>query len=89
LSVTVGDISYATYLVHVLVLSAIGRLLELMISPGIGATCVLVLVGIPAVNFVGALVYRLFERPSIAILNDTQRAFLIGVALKVRRRRAA
>ena len=89
LLVTVGDISYATYLVHVLVLSAIGRLLELMISPGIGATCVLVLVGIPAVNFVGALVYRLFERPSIAILNDTQRAFLIGVALKVRRRRAA
>jgi exopolysaccharide production protein ExoZ len=61
--VALGDWSYATYLVHVLVLSALGRLIALVALPGIGATLVLTGFGIVATNLAGGAMFWFFERP--------------------------
>jgi peptidoglycan/LPS O-acetylase OafA/YrhL len=69
--VAIGDWSYATYLVHVLVISAIGRALRIFIpAGGIGASLVLVTVGIVTANVAGALVHILFERPTLNWLHQ-------------------
>lgn len=64
--VALGNWSYATYLLHVLVISAVGRLLDLFVpGGGTGASLVLILVGIVAANLAGAAVHTLFERPAL------------------------
>lgn len=69
--VTTGDWSYATYLVHVLVISAIGRVLALFVpAGGIGASLLLISVGFIAANLAGALIHILFERPTLNWLHQ-------------------
>jgi exopolysaccharide production protein ExoZ len=68
LLVAVGDWSYATYLTHVLVLSALGRIIYTRAPPGAISTIVLIVVGFLIVNLVGALVFRFFELPTLALL---------------------
>ena len=69
--VAIGDWSYATYLVHVLVISAIGRVLVLFVpAGGIGASLVLVSVGIVIANVAGAVIHILFERPTLNWLHQ-------------------
>jgi exopolysaccharide production protein ExoZ len=69
--VALGDWSYATYLVHVLVLSALGRMLALVALPGIGATWLLAGIGIVATNLAGGAMFWFFERPLLLRLNNT------------------
>src|SRR5262249_46384438 len=76
LLVALGDYSYATCLLHVLVLSAIGRIIAVIAGPGTAATCVLLLVGFVAANVAGALTYRFFERPNLTLLYDIGRRHL-------------
>jgi exopolysaccharide production protein ExoZ len=73
LLVALGDYSYATYLLHVLVVSAIGRLIALMAGPGIAATCVLLVAGFIVANAAGALTHHFFERPNIVLLREIGR----------------
>jgi exopolysaccharide production protein ExoZ len=68
LLVALGDWSYATYLTHVLVLSAIGRIIYALALPGAMSSAALIVVGFLAVNLVGAFVFRFFERPALALL---------------------
>ena len=71
LLIALGDWSYATYLVHVLVISAIGRVLALLDpAGGIGPSFALILVGLVAANLVGAAVHTLFERPTLNWLHQ-------------------
>ena len=66
LLVVLGDWSYATYLVHVLVISTIGRMLALFLpAGGVAPSLELILVGAVAANLVGATVHTLFERPTL------------------------
>jgi exopolysaccharide production protein ExoZ len=68
LLVALGDWSYSTYLWHVLVLSALGRLVALLhLSPAVGLVAV-VLLGIAVANLTGALSYRFLERPLLSRL---------------------
>ena len=67
--VALGDWSYATYLTHVLVLSAIGRIIHALTPPGPMASFVLIAVGLLVVNLVGALTFQFFERPTLAVLH--------------------
>ena len=69
--VAIGEWSYAAYLVHVLVISAIGRVLVLFVPAGsIGASLVLVWVGIVMANVAGAVIHILFERPTLNWLHQ-------------------
>jgi exopolysaccharide production protein ExoZ len=68
LLVALGDWSYATYLTHVLVLSAIGRIIYALAPPGAMSSAALIVVGFLTVNFVGAFVFRFFELPTLALL---------------------
>jgi peptidoglycan/LPS O-acetylase OafA/YrhL len=64
LMVALGDWSYSTYLVHVLVISAVGRMLFLFApNGGVIASVTLIATGLIAANLVGAGVHTLFERP--------------------------
>jgi peptidoglycan/LPS O-acetylase OafA/YrhL len=63
-----GDWSYATFLTHVLVLSAVGRIIHALAPPGAMSSFMLIVVGFLAVNFVGAFMFRFFERPTLAVL---------------------
>jgi exopolysaccharide production protein ExoZ len=67
LLVALGDWSYATYLTHVLVLSAIGRIIHSLAQPGPMSSLMLIAVGFLAVNLVGAFMFRFFERPTLAV----------------------
>jgi exopolysaccharide production protein ExoZ len=69
LLVALGDWSYATYLTHVLVLSAFGRIIHALAPPGTMSSLVLIVVGVLAVNLVGAFMFRFFERPTLAVLH--------------------
>lgn len=69
LLIALGDWSYATYLTHVLVVSAIGRIIHALAPAGAMASVVLIVVGFLAVNFVGALMFRFFERPTLGLLH--------------------
>jgi exopolysaccharide production protein ExoZ len=67
----IGDWSYATYLVHVLVISAIGRVLALVVpAGGTGASLILISVGIVTANVAGAVIHLLFERPTLNWLHQ-------------------
>jgi peptidoglycan/LPS O-acetylase OafA/YrhL len=71
LIVVLGDWSYSTYLSHVLVISAIGRMLFLFAPKGgVGASVALIATGLLAVNLVGAGVHILFERPVLSWLHE-------------------
>jgi exopolysaccharide production protein ExoZ len=71
LLVALGDWSYATYLTHVLVISAVGRALVLVApTGGISASVVLILAGLVAANTAGAGVHVLFERPTLSWLRQ-------------------
>jgi peptidoglycan/LPS O-acetylase OafA/YrhL len=66
LLVALGDWSYATYLVHVLVISAIGRIIFALASGGGGrASFALVAAGLLVANVAGAGIHVLFERPTL------------------------
>jgi peptidoglycan/LPS O-acetylase OafA/YrhL len=70
LLVALGDFSYATYLVHVLVISAVGRALALLwAAGGSSASLVLIFVGFVSANIGGAAVHLIFERPTLKWLH--------------------
>ena len=69
LLIALGDWSYATYLTHVLVLSAVGRIIHAMAPPGPISSLVLIVVGFLTVNLIGAFMFRFFERQSLAMLH--------------------
>ena len=60
--VALGDASYSTYLSHVLVLSAIGRVFALVANHNVYFETAFVTIGIITVNIVGLLSYVLIER---------------------------
>jgi exopolysaccharide production protein ExoZ len=74
LLVALGDCSYATYLVHVLVISAIGRVLLQFGQVGASASLVLIAAGFVATNIAGYLVYAVFERPTLHWLHQVSLA---------------
>jgi peptidoglycan/LPS O-acetylase OafA/YrhL len=59
-----GDVSYSTYLSHVLVLSALGRLFAMVPNHTVYLEAALVVVGVVTANAVGWLSWRLIERPA-------------------------
>jgi peptidoglycan/LPS O-acetylase OafA/YrhL len=61
LLVLLGDASYSTYLVHVLVISAIWRAAQLL--PWQTSTIVLIAVAFVASNVAGVVSYHVLERP--------------------------
>jgi exopolysaccharide production protein ExoZ len=71
LMVALGDWSYSTYLVHVLVISAVGRMLFLFApNGGVSASVTLIATGLVAANLVGAGLHSLFERPVLNWLHE-------------------
>jgi exopolysaccharide production protein ExoZ len=69
LFVALGDWSYATYLTHILVLSAIGRLIHAFAPPGLTSALLLTVVGVVGANVAGAWICKYFERPSLRTLH--------------------
>ena len=66
LLVALGDWSYATYLIHVLIISAIGRtIFALAPGGGGGASFALIATGVLAANVAGGGIHALFERPTL------------------------
>jgi peptidoglycan/LPS O-acetylase OafA/YrhL len=83
LLVSLGDWSYATYLTHVLAISAIGRMLALFVpNGGVGASLALIAVGLLIANISGAGVHIFFERPTLSWLHEFGVRFrrAVGVA---------
>ncbi|HEY0331146.1 MAG TPA: acyltransferase [Rhodopseudomonas sp.] len=68
---TLGDASYSVYLSHVLVLSLIGRLFNLLPAHGWLAEAVFVVVCLVAANAWGVVSYRLLELPVINTVRST------------------
>jgi len=68
LVIALGDWSYATYLTHVLVLSALGHIIRALALSGAMSNLVLIVVGFLGANLVGALMFRFFERPMLEAL---------------------
>jgi peptidoglycan/LPS O-acetylase OafA/YrhL len=62
-------LAYGTYLTHVLVLSAIGRIIHALTQPGATSSVALIAIGFLAANLVGAFVFRFFERPTLTLLH--------------------
>ena len=82
LLVALGDWSYSTYLTHVLVISAVGRMLFLLApTGGISASVALIATGLLAANLTGAVVHALFERPTLNWLHGFGARFLRPVEL--------
>jgi peptidoglycan/LPS O-acetylase OafA/YrhL len=72
-----GDWSYGTYLTHVMVLSAIGRAVAFLSPAGsILTSLFFIIVGLIAVNLVGAMLHMLFERPTLLVLRRLGSAIL-------------
>jgi exopolysaccharide production protein ExoZ len=69
LLVALGDWSYATYLTHLLVLFAFGRMIHALAPLGVMSGLVLIVVGLLAANLTGAVMFRFFERPTLKMLN--------------------
>jgi exopolysaccharide production protein ExoZ len=69
LLVALGNWSYATYLTHVLVLSAFGRIIHALAPSGAMSSLVLIVVGVLVTNLVGGFMFRFFERPTLALLH--------------------
>jgi peptidoglycan/LPS O-acetylase OafA/YrhL len=66
LLVAFGDRSYATYLIHVLIISAIGRIIfALAPGGGIAASFALIAIGLLVANVAGGGIHTLFERPTL------------------------
>jgi exopolysaccharide production protein ExoZ len=65
--VSLGDWSYAVYLSHVLVLSALGRLVAVADRGAVGAAIV-ICAGLIASNGAGWALHRFVERPTLAFL---------------------
>jgi exopolysaccharide production protein ExoZ len=66
LLVAFGDWSYATYLIHVLIISAIGRIMfALAPGGGIAASLALISIGLLVANAAGGGIHALFERPTL------------------------
>jgi exopolysaccharide production protein ExoZ len=64
--VAFGDWSYATYLIHVLIISAIGRIIFALVpGGGGGVSFALVAAGLLAVNLTGGGIHVLFEKPTL------------------------
>jgi len=61
--VALGDWSYSTYLVHVLVVAASGRIIAFGVPAGAGAAVLLVTAGLLLANLAGAALFYGFERP--------------------------
>jgi exopolysaccharide production protein ExoZ len=79
LLVALGDWSYATYLIHVLIISAIGRtIFALAPGGGVGASFALIATGVLAANVAGGGSHALFERPTLNWLRK------FGARLKTR-----
>jgi peptidoglycan/LPS O-acetylase OafA/YrhL len=70
LLVALGDWSYATYLTHVLVLSAIGRVIHATFAPGLISAVILAVLGMIGANLVGAVMFKCFERPVLRFLGQ-------------------
>ncbi len=60
---SLGDWSYATYLVHVLVIAALARGIDMILPAGVGAAVLLVALGLVGANLAGAALFYGFERP--------------------------
>jgi peptidoglycan/LPS O-acetylase OafA/YrhL len=60
--IALGNASYSTYLSHVLVLSALGRVLAMVPHHNIFLEVAFVIICVATANFVGLLSYRLIER---------------------------
>ncbi len=69
LLIALGDWSYAIYLTHVLVLSAFGRIIHALAPSDAISSLVLIIVGVLAANFVGAIMFTFFERPTLGMLH--------------------
>jgi exopolysaccharide production protein ExoZ len=69
LLVALGDWSYATYLMHVLVLSALGHIIRALALSGAMSNLMLIVVGVLAANLAGAVMFRFFERPMLGVLH--------------------
>ncbi|MGA7389932.1 MAG: acyltransferase [Pseudolabrys sp.] len=80
LFVALGDWSYATYLTHVLVLSALGRTIHAFLPSGTMSSFVLIVFGVLAANLVGAFMFRFFERPTLRVLRSFGSKALVRVA---------
>ncbi len=73
LLVALGDWSYATYLTHVLVLSALGRIIHSLAPSGATSGLVLIVVGVTAANLAGAVMFRFLERRPLGCYIDSAR----------------
>ena len=76
LFIALGDWSYAIYLTHVLVLSAFGRIIHALAPSDAISSLVLIIVGVLAANFVGAIMFTFFERPTLGMCMIRLTAFL-------------
>ena len=78
--VAVGDWSYSIYLFHFMVLSAVARaVLFAFPDRGALASLILFIVGFAACNIAGAVVYFLFERPTLQVFRKT---YIVTAALR-------
>lgn len=68
--ISLGDWSYATYLVHYFVLAVLGRVLGAAIGESIAASLMLLLGGIVGSNFVGWMLHRCVEKPVLRWQRD-------------------
>ena len=78
--VAIGDWSYSIYLFHFMVLSAVARVV-LWVFPdrGLLASIILFVVGFAACNIAGAVVYVLFERPTLQMFRKN---YIVAAALR-------
>jgi peptidoglycan/LPS O-acetylase OafA/YrhL len=70
LLIAIGDWSYSIYLFHFMLLSALGRaVLQLFEGQGLVGSMILFIGGFLLVNLIGAVLYYLFEHPSLKWLH--------------------
>ncbi len=67
--VALGDWSYGTYLLHLLILSVLGRTIHAVAPTGILSSVELLVVGFVGANIAGGVLYNYFERPTLKFLN--------------------
>ena len=75
--VSLGDASYSTYLSHVLVLSAIGRLYKIMPIHNQYIEILFVIICVGIANICGVISYRIVERKSIKYIRKKSEVFAI------------
>jgi exopolysaccharide production protein ExoZ len=78
--VAISDWSYSIYLFHFMVLSAVARVV-LWVFPdrGLLPSIILFIVGFAARNIAGAVVYVLFERPTLQMFRKN---YIVAAALR-------